>query len=282
MTRPFALFLIALALAPVAAEGQEARSEERTLRVYDAPSPSERLDPAFELIMEKVDQDIRYVMLAPFRLTPKGAAATGLTALTTLYLLGRDEDLLEGIAEGEGRRTEKVYGRLNVLGGSVPEFTAALYLAGYFLDSPSMKSKALQGLEAVALSAFFTATSAYLIGHASPSQSSDSNEFEWLSDYHSMPDMNTALAFSVAGVMAYGNGFLASLASYSLAAGIGLERVHDGNAWPSDVFLGAVLGTSIGRSVSYLSRVPEEQVTFAPFIVPGEEGFAGLMVQVKY
>ncbi len=274
---------IAAAARPVPCLAAEGEEPGRSLRVYEpaeAPSP---LDPAFDLVMEKVDGDLRYVLLSPFRITPKGAATAGMAAIVTLYLLDRDEDYLDDLSNERGHTSDKVFGRLRVLGGNVPEFTAGLYLAGYFLDSQDLKSRSLQGLEAVAITALLTGASGYLLGHASPGQSPESQEFESFSDYHSMPDMNTALTFSLASVMAYDRGWAGTLGAYAVATGVGLQRLYDREAWPSDVFIGAVLGAAIGRSVAYLSHTPDEKgATLVPYVTGGREPATGLMAQWRF
>ena len=80
-----------------AAPGVYAQSEtepDRQLRILVPKEEVKRLDPAFEMIMQKIDGDIKHILSSPVRMTPKGTAITGLTLLGTLFLLNEDEEYL--------------------------------------------------------------------------------------------------------------------------------------------------------------------------------------------
>lgn len=256
----FAAFFLAVSIVFMVppAYSQAEDSPERQLKILE-PEEIEQLDPAFEMIMQKLDGDLRYILSAPVRLTPKGTALTGLTVLGTLFLINEDENYLEEVTDTRGEKSDKAYDRLGVLGRHVPETTAGLYLLGYFLDDTDMKSRALGGLEAVAITALLTAGSGYIIGHKGPDQVESSDEFEPFNRYHSMPDMNSSLVFSMASAFAYDRPWHQSLLIYGIAAGTAMSRIYNEEAWPSDVFLGSVLGTAIGRTVAVRSRGGRER-----------------------
>jgi len=279
---PVLAFLLLAGTPPcLAGEGPSGPSPSSRLTVLP-PERGGTLDPAVEAISRKLDRDLDYLLSSPFRVTPKGAAGAGLTLAVTLLLLDGDRDRLEDLARPGGSASEKAYGRLRNLGRNVPETALALYLGGYLLDSPGLKADALLGGEAVALTALLTAVSSPVIGHASPSQSAAPDDFRGFDRYHSMPDMDSALAFSLAGAVGYGKGFWANLGLFTLATGAGLSRVHARDAWPSDVFIGGVLGTVIGRSVASLANGGGE-TAFAPVFLPGREGpVPGLGVALRF
>ena len=152
---------------------------------------------------------------------------------------------------------------------------------GYFLDSRTLKSNSLESLEAVAITALITAGSGYVIGHKGPADSIDSDEFEPFNRYRSMPDMNSALIFSIAGVYAYEQPFLEALLYYGIAAGTAYSRLHFQEAWPSDVFLGSVLGTAIGRTIASRSKTGEANFTLLPVLEHHGHAAVGLKVEFK-
>jgi hypothetical protein len=273
--------VLCLLFLATAAYGQTDAVQERQLKIIE-PEEIERLDPAFEMIMQKLDGDLRYVLSAPVRVTPKGTALTGLAVLGTLFLLNEDENYLEAVTDAKGDKSDKAYGRLSVLGRHVPETTAGLYLLGYFLDDTSMKSRALGGLEAVAITALLTAGSGYVIGHKGPDDVIFSDEFEPFSRYHSMPDMSSSLVFSMASTFAYDRPWHQSLIIYGIAAGTAMSRIYHKEAWPSDVFLGSVLGTAIGRTVAVRSRGEREpSFTVLPVLEYNARPAIGLQVEFK-
>lgn len=261
---------------------QSETEPDRQLRILEPSDGIRRLDPAFEMIMEKIDGDLRHILSSPMRLTPRGTAITGLTLLGTLFLLSEDEEYLSDIADARNENSDDIFERLRVLGRSVPETVAGLYLLGYFFDSRNLKSSSLESLEAVAITALITAGSGYVIGHKGPQDSGNSDEFEPFNKYRSMPDMNSSLIFSIASVYAYQKNFLEAMLYYGIAAGTAYSRLHFEDAWPSDVFLGSVLGTAIGRTVAARSRNGEgSNITLVPVLEHNGEAAIGLKVEFK-
>ncbi len=73
-------------------------------------------------------------------------------------------------------------------------------------------------------------------------------------EYTSFPSGHTITAFSLASFFSsvYKEKLWVSILSYSLASGVGLQRIYDDKHWASDVFIGAALGFAIGKSVYYV------------------------------
>jgi hypothetical protein len=239
----------------------------RQLRILEPTDEIRRLDPAFEMIMEKIDSDLRHILSSPLRTTPKGTAITGLTLIGTIFLLDRDEEYLSDIAGTSRESSDDVFERLRVLGRNVPGTTAGLYLLGYFIDSRNLKSSSLEALEAEAITALITACSAYVLGRQGPQDSSNSDEFEPFSGHNSLPDMDSALVFSM---------------YYGIATGTAYSRLYYQDAWPSDVFLGSILGAAIGRTVVARSRNgADSNYTLIPVLEHNARPAIGLKVEFK-
>jgi hypothetical protein len=261
---------------------QSETQPNRQLRILEPTEEIRRLDPAFEMITEKIDGDLRHILSSPVRLTPKGTAITGLTLLGTLFLLTEDEEYLSDIADTKDDNLDDTFERLRVLGRNVPSTVAGLYLLGYFFDSKTLKSNSLESLEAVAITALIAAGSGYVIGHKGPDDSVNSDKFEPFNKYRSMPDMDSSLVFSVASVFAYEKHFLEAMLYYGIAAGTAYSRLYYQDAWPSDVFLGSVLGTVIGRTVAARSRNGEgSNFTLLPVLERNGQAAIGLKVEFK-
>lgn len=253
----------------------------RKLKILKPADENRRLDPAFEMIMGKIDGDLRHVLSSPLRLTPKGTAITGLTLLGTLFLLNEDEEYLSDIADTRDENLDDVFERFRVLGRNVPSTAAGLYLLGYFIDSRNLKSNSLESLEALAITALITAGSGYVIGHKGPEDSLNSDEFEPFNRYRSMPDTNSALIFSVASVYAYEKSFLEGLLYYGIAAGTAFSRLYYEDAWPSDVFIGSILGTAIGRTVASRSRNGGNGFSLVPVLEQNGKAAFGIKMEFK-
>ncbi len=269
-------------LFPLSVHAQDNVSvDSRKLTIIESAEEPSQLDPAFTMIMEKMDRDLTYLLSAQFRMTPKGTAYLGVTLLTTIFLLDFDDEYLDDISSKRGETSDRIYGRLNIIGSNIPNIAAGMYLLGGFLNSQTLKTKSLQGLEASALTALVAIGTGYLIGHVEPDQANDAGEFKTLSENRSMPDLGTALSFSFAGVLAHEQRLLPQIAIYSVTTGIGLARLYDRHAWPSDVFFGAVLGLTIGKTVANLSTKPvDEKLSFFPTIISSPRPLTG--VGLKY
>ena len=260
---------------------QSETQPDRQLRILEPTDEIRRLDPAFEMIMEKIDGDLKHILSSPVRLTPSTTAITGLTLLGTLFLLNEDEEYLSDIADTKNENSDDIFERLRVLGRNVPSTAAGLYLLGYFFDSKTLKSSSLESLEAVAITALITAGSGYVNGHKGVQDSVNSDEFEPFKKYRSMPDMNSSLIFSIASVYAYETPFLEALLYYGIAAGAAYSRLYYQEAWPSDVFLGSILGTAIGRTVAARSRNGEDS-NFSLLPVLEQNGNAAIGLKVEF
>jgi membrane-associated phospholipid phosphatase len=235
------------------------------------------------MIMEKVDKDLKHVLSSPVRLTPKNTALSGLTVLTTLYLLNHDEKYALDVLQTQDDRNDKIYDRFRVLSRNVPQTTAGLYLLGYFMDDTSLKSKSLASFEALAITALITASSGFIVGHKGPDDSPEADQFDPFSRYHSMPDMSSSLVFSVASVFAYQAPWHQALFYYTVAAGTAVSRVYYEDAWPSDIFLGSVIGTAIGRTIAARSRNHRGEQIFSliPILEHNGRAAAGLRLEWK-
>ncbi len=225
----------------------------RTLTVLEPEPGLERLDPAFEMVMEKVDKDLRYLLSSPFRLTPRGKAIVGVTLITSLVLLNNDAGFHEDISGNKKDRYDDIYHPFREFDDHLIEATAGFYLLGYLLEDKGIKSDTLLALESAALSALFAGVPAMVIGRSPPGDGEGDKKYEPFEKVGSLPDVNSAVIFSMAGALSRERGILSTLFWYGVATGVGLSRIYYDDAWPSDVFLGAVIGAAIGRSVADLS-----------------------------
>jgi hypothetical protein len=103
----FMVFWTCLGLTVTHVHAQSETRPDRQLRVLEPKEEIQDLDPAFEMIMEKIDGDLKHILSSPVRLTPKGTAITGLTVLGTLFLLNEDDEYLSDIADTRNGKSNK-------------------------------------------------------------------------------------------------------------------------------------------------------------------------------
>lgn len=277
------LFLTAMLVSPLVSRADGSESPGRSLTIIKPAAGPSRLNPAFELIMEKLDNDLHYVASSPFRLTPKGTAVLGLTFLTSIFLLDNDGKMLGDLSGRQSNFQNDYYDAFRDLGDNILQITAGAYLIGYLRENVDIKSAALMSLEAAALTSLFGGAAEFILGRNGPGSTYSPKDFKPFSGFGSMPDMDTAMTFSTASVLAYGQGTFSTVMYYTLATGVGLAQVYFEDAWPSDVFLGAILGTAIGRTVAYLSSSDNNgSVSIVPMSVTGIYHAMGVKVVYSF
>lgn len=103
--------------------------------------------------------------------------------------------------------------------------------------------------------------------------------FRFKSARTSFPSGHTTSAFAVASVFSRRSARPAvGLAAYALAAGTALERVYDDKHWASDVFVGAALGTAVGRWLA----APGRGASSAMVLPVYAEGYTGAAVMFGF
>jgi membrane-associated phospholipid phosphatase len=92
--------------------------------------------------------------------------------------------------------------------------------------------------------------------------------------YWSFPSGHSAVAFTLSSVLSNRiHTTAASIGLYSLAGMTALARVYHNEHWFSDVFLSAVIGTSIGTAVAADKEVQSTLSSFHPYLLPNGFGF---------
>ena len=81
---------------------------------------------------------------------------------------------------------------------------------------------------------------------------------------------HTVGAFAVASAIAesYNDKPYVAYISYGIASLTGLSRIHDEKHWPSDVFVGAVVGSQIGKYLVRIHRNSNYNLSFVPMVTP--------------
>lgn len=132
-----------------------------------------------------------------------------------------------------------------------------LYGSGWVFNNPKSRHVALQATKAFVLSAGAAVILKQIAHRQRPDEGISANPRVWFGPYAitskntSFYSGSTTRAFAIATVFAqnYDGRWVAPL-SYGLATLTGLSRINDNKHWVSDVFVGALMGYWIGRSVS--------------------------------
>jgi len=152
------------------------------------------------------------------------------------------------------------------------------YYFGTLAVSYVLGFRFLTGLSAEILEAHFLAggvknLSMAVVGRQRPRDSDGPREF---SDGTSFPSGHVINIFELARIFSHHVDFWpAQIAFYGCATAVGFQRVTDHQHWPSDVYVGALLGTTVATTL--LNRHDERRLQVTPMLSGGGMG-CGLML----
>ncbi|HEY6066696.1 MAG TPA: phosphatase PAP2 family protein [Thermoanaerobaculia bacterium] len=158
--------------------------------------------------------------------------------------------------------------------------SAASLGGGLIFHNDAARDTGRDALEAVFLAGgIVTPVIKTIVGRTRPRQGGDGDEFHAFSNAQSFPSGHTAEAFAVASVFAArSKGWIVPTIAYGLAAGVALARVNDRAHFPSDVLAGAIIGTTIGRSIVHRHRGTDHEADWDVVPVPARKG-GGLAIR---
>jgi hypothetical protein len=172
----------------------------------------------------------------------------------TAGLLISDNKLLRLVTDDDylPHRTQKDISKvIGMVGGYVPIFLpAALSLTGGLAKNERLRETGILQYQALGNSIILYKILSNSFGRVKPSVYRKERGV-FFDDGSSFPSGHSASAWALASVLAnqYPDKKWVKLTSYSLATAFSVARVLEGVHYPSDVFLGAIIGYSIGKYV---------------------------------
>lgn len=235
-----------------------------------APSPagrdqaSPRLDPASyrlgTLSLNRFGRDVGAALSSPSIWTDRDWLRFTAAAGVSLALFAGDEILYRNVRESRtpfSRDASPVISKIGN-GGFLAGFIGLLYLGGEAFDRRPWRRTAWLGLESFAATTVVILALKAVFGRARPYADEgtyDFHPFSFKGRYASFASGDAAGAFAVASVVAgTSDSALVDALAYGLAGLASFYRVHDGKHWPSDVFVGSLLGLVIGKKIVALDE----------------------------
>ncbi|UCC38471.1 MAG: phosphatase PAP2 family protein [Candidatus Aminicenantes bacterium] len=175
-----------------------------------------------------------------------------------LYATDSDiHDWFEGNRDSRSEDFSKVVSFLGH-GACLAGLITALYASGEISDDKSLRKTALLSLESWVTSGVIVLGLKTIVGRARPKTGESSHAFHPFSlrsGFHSFPSGHASSAFAVATTIAdQSEKTYIDVLSYSLATLVAISRVHDNQHWPSDVFIGSVIGYVVAKKICSLNR----------------------------
>jgi hypothetical protein len=154
----------------------------------------------------------------------------------------------------------------------------ALATGGILLQRPRVTRTAVHVAEAVVYTKVVTSAAKGVIGRTRPFATDDPlalDDAEEIATAHeelAMPSGHTSRAFALASVLSHEfDRWYVSVPAYGFATSVGLQRIHSGDHWLTDVVVGAALGYAIGRIVA--DPPPAKgSITYQPIVSPNHVG----------
>lgn len=219
-----------------------------------------------------VAQDEWGIITAPLRWREQDAPAVVAFGLGTTLALATDTDAMGKLGVNLNRENEATK-YSNYAGLYAPPAALALgYLVGSAKHNHHLQETSILAEEAMADSIILNTGLGYAFDRQTPTQGDGKGRF-WPNgtktwpDGQSMPSDHSILAWSFAHVFASEyNGIGTKIAVYSLATSVSAARVVARKHFPSDVFVGGVLGYSIGGYVIHhrSTESPFNNLSVAP------------------
>jgi membrane-associated phospholipid phosphatase len=281
---PITILLSVLLTATASAQSRTGE-EEPTSPLLETPTPSSSTSPVLRAVREEAQRywsDTKYVVLSPLHWESSEWIKAG-AFVAALAVLGKNDAAIDSaVQKNRSSSTESASSAVTPFGSYVAVGASVAALGGgWILRDTSLRDTGRDAIEAEVIAAgIVTPILKTLTGRLRPSQGSDSDEFHGLSGNQSFPSGHATEAFAVASVFAArSQGWIVPTLSYTLASMVGLARIHDHAHFASDVFAGAVIGTTIGRSIVHRHFASPEQASWevVPFQLPRG---AGLVLRI--
>ncbi|MFQ5817772.1 MAG: phosphatase PAP2 family protein [Terriglobia bacterium] len=268
---PLAVFLI-LAACPVVAgaaattHASEGASSHGNVETQDNPPvPEASGRPVRELkeLPRNILRDQKFLWLRAFRLKRADVPWAGVIFGTTAGLIALDRPVGQELSDSPPGAGFAFSRRVGQFGGGLTDFgvAGAFYLVGRWRGDERARTTGLLSFQAVADSLIVvqilkTASQRPRPTRADGRLRNHNADGEFFTGGRSFPSGHAAHAWALATVVAhqYRHRRWVPPTAYGLAGLVAVARVTQRKHFPSDIFVGSVLGYLIGRHVSHAAQ----------------------------
>jgi len=244
------VLLSPVAFAPAAAHAQEPAR----------PAPS--AGPRFRDLPRDFLRDQKFLWTRPFRLQRSDLPGVALFTGFTAGLLSSDRAVAQELTDNPPGAGFRFSHRVEQFGGGITDFgiAGAFYLIGRASGNERARSTGILGVRAVANSLIVVLALKAATQRPRPTRRgglvrNHNADGEFFTGGTAFPSGHAAQAWALAAVVAeqYRHHRWVPFTAYGLAGLVAVSRVTARKHFPSDIFVGSVLGYLIGR---YVARTP--------------------------
>ena len=211
-------------------------------------------------IFSRLGRDSKYIFTSPLRLSKSDVLPLSAVLLGTCGLMALDEDIRCSFQDFNSNSWDEIFAFSKQFGDGRATLSIAgiFYLAGKIFNDEKSQETAVSALESFIISGLICSGLKVLAGRSRPYREEGSGKFygpTFDNSKLSLPSGHATVAFSLASVIAaeYDN-FLIDMSAYTIASLTALSRVYHDKHWTSDVALGAIIGTLVGRAIVYQNK----------------------------
>jgi len=232
-------------------------------------------------IFSRFGRDFKYIFTSPLRLGKSDVLPLSAILLGTCGLMVLDEDIRDSVQDSGSNSWDEIFSFSKQFGdGRVTLPIAGIfYLAGRIFHDEKSQDAGISALESFIFSGLICSSFKFLAGRSRPYREEGSGKFygpTFDNSKLSLPSGHATVAFSLASVIAAEYDILlVDISAYTIAGLTAASRVYHDKHWTSDVALGAIIGTLVGRAVVYQNKKENEEKTgISPWAAVTERGIA--------
>ena len=201
--------------------------------------------------------DTREVFTSPARWDSRGWLTLGAISAGVGVVMVFDEDIGHAIRHARTNTVTDILDNVQPFGNEYAiGVVGSFYLWGEIFKDPRAKATALDSIAATAIGpGIIVNTTKYLVGRGRPTDGKGAYDFQPFSGHDSFMSGHTTEAFTLASVISehYDIPWV-KVTAYALAGTVGYARLNNNRHWTSDVIVGAVVGTYVGKTVVHFNR----------------------------
>ncbi|MFB0527780.1 MAG: phosphatase PAP2 family protein [bacterium] len=241
-------------------------------------------EPAFASekrnIFSRFGRDFKYIFTSPLRLGKSDILPLSAILVGTCGLIALDENIRGSVQDSGSNSWDEIFSFSRQFGDgrAVLSIAGIFYLAGKIFHDEKSQDTAISALESFIFSGLMCSGLKVLTGRSRPYREEGSGKFygpTFDNSKLSLPSGHATVAFSLASVIAAEyDSLIVDISAYTIASLTAASRVYHDKHWTSDVVLGAVIGTLVGRAVVYQNKNENIETTgISPFARVRERGF---------
>jgi len=230
------------------------------------------------------------VVSSPARLHGTGFLWLGLVVGTEVALYANDQEIHDAILRNRNAAVMKTVIQvgddvepIGFMGRTNPYYFGAAAL-GYAVRVAPLREIPTEILESHFIAGGIRNVAKFVVGRRHPYEDQGPRAFDF-GHGTSFPSGHTSVLFELATITSAHVHFLPySVAAYSVASALAVQRISSENHWPSDVFIAAAYGTLTARTVVRLHRERTLQRfgwNVVPWTTP-QGDLAGLALTTKF